>query len=368
MHRICYLADASSSHTKKFCDYFIKQGYEIHVISLNKGTIEGVYTHNFDFNVKELKNDRSIKKLKYLKVIKEIKKIVKEINPDILHAHFASSYGLLGRLVNFKPYIISVWGTDIYEFPKKSFIHKLIIKQNLKKADEILSTSVAMSKETYLYTNKNIYITPFGVDIERFKPIDIDKDKDKIVIGTVKTLETKYGIDYLIKAFNRVKYRLPNKKMSLVIGGDGTIKQSLINLTEELGLQNEVSFIGQVESTQIVEIFNSFDIAVFPSLQESFGVAAVEAQACGIPVIATNIGGLPEATVESKSAILVESKNVEQLADAIYELVIDPYKRKEMGSYGREFVCEKYNVNDNFIGVNEIYKKYINKAKIKPSS
>ncbi|MDQ9894055.1 glycosyltransferase, partial [Acinetobacter baumannii] len=92
-------------------------------------------------DVKGNKNKSAIKKIEYLKVIKEIKKIIYDIKPDILHAHYASSYGLIGSLVNYKPYIISAWGTDTYEFPNNGFIQKYIIKYNLKKADYIFSTS-----------------------------------------------------------------------------------------------------------------------------------------------------------------------------------------------------------------------------------
>ncbi len=84
----------------------------------------------------------------------------------------------------------------------------------------------------------------------------------------------------------------------------------MISLVRELSLESDIEFVGEVLYEKIVGTFNSFNIAVFPSLQESFGVAT-EAQAFGIPVIATNIDGLPEATDKNKSAILVDSKNVE---------------------------------------------------------
>ncbi|HSQ87295.1 glycosyltransferase family 4 protein [Romboutsia sp.] len=361
MYKICYLADSSSLHTKKFCDYFTKQGYEVHVISLNEGFIENANVHNFNFNVKELKNAKTIRKIKYLKAVKEIKKLVNEIKPDIVHAHFASSYGLLGSLINFRPYFISVWGTDIYEFPKKSFLNKCILKYNLKKTDEVLSTSKAMLKETSLYTNKNIHVTPFGIDTNFFKSIDIKKEPHVITLGTVKTLEERYGIEYLLEAFKIVIDSVPDKNLSLVIGGDGSRRESLIKLTKKLGIENYVKFIGYVKEKDIVNVFNSFDIAIFPSLKESFGVAALEAQACGVPVIASDVGGLPEATDPNKSSLLVESKNVQQLSEAIISLVQDDKKRKLMGQYGRNFVCNNFDINENFTRIDKIYIKYLNK-------
>ncbi|MDQ0554903.1 glycosyltransferase [Paraclostridium ghonii] len=362
MKKICYLADASSTHTKKFCDYFSKHGYEIYVISLNEGEIDSAIVYSLDYEVKKLKNEKTFKKIGYLKSIKNIKKIIKDIKPDIVHAHFASSYGLLGSLVNFKPYIISVWGTDIYEFPKSNIINKHILKYNLKKADIVLSTSKAMAQETSLYTNKNIYITPFGVDVNLFKPIEKeDVNKDSIVIGTIKTLEDKYGIDYLIKGFKYVKEHFPDKKLKLIIGGEGSKREYLQKLSKELEVDKEISFIGYVNQSDIVEVFNRFDIAVFPSLRESFGVAAVEAEACGIPVVATNVGGLPEATKNGESAILVNSQNEKELGEAIIELIEDEKKRNKMGLAAREFVCKELDVNDNFKIIESLYTNVLKK-------
>lgn len=361
MKKICYLADASSTHTKKFCDYFSKHGYEIYVISLNEGELDNAIVYSLDYEVKKLKNEKTFKKIGYLKSIKTIKSIVKSINPDIVHAHFASSYGLLGSLINFKPYILSVWGTDIYEFPRLNIINKHILKYNLKKADIVLSTSKAMAEETSLYTDKKIYITPFGVDVNFFKPFKKEIKKDSIVIGTIKTLEDKYGIDYLIRAFKYVKDYFPDRELKLIIGGDGSKKQYLKNLSKELEIDRYVEFIGYVDQADIVDIFNKFDIAVFPSLKESFGVAAVEAEACGIPVIATNVGGLPEATKEGESSILVNSKNVEELGDAIIELIKNERKRQDMGISAREFVCKELDVNENFKIIKNIYSKVLEK-------
>lgn len=360
MKRICYLADASSTHTKKFCDYFHKKGYEIHVISLNKGNIENSFVYSLDFDVDKIKNKSAISKIGYLTAFFKVKKLVKEIKPDILHAHFASSYGLLGSLLNYKPYILSVWGTDIYEFPKNSMMQKKIINYNLKKADVILSTSKDMARETSLYTSKDIHITPFGVDVEIFKPLNKKKySNNKIIIGTIKNLEERYGIEYLIKAFKKVKDELPNINMGLVIGGEGSKKSRLIELTKDLGIEKDVEFIGYVNQSDIVDIFNKFDIAVFPSLKESFGVAAVEAQACSVPVIATNVGGLPEAIKEGESAILVPPKDDEALKEAILDLIKNEEKRIKMGICGRSFVCENLNIDKNFDKIDKIYKEIL---------
>lgn len=356
--RICYLADINSVHTKKWCNFFKAKGYDIHVISLTDGTIEGVRVHSLNLDLKKVQSNGFIYKFRYLFQINKIKKLVKEINPDILHSHYASSYGLLGALTKFHPFIISVWGSDVYEFPKKGLISKCILKYNLAKCDTILSTSKIMGEETKRYTNKNIEITPFGVDIDFFKPMtNVIKDKDKIIIGTVKSLEIKYGIEYLIKAFGELRKTYSN--IELEIGGDGSQRDVLEDLVKHLSIIEDVKFLGRLTSKEVVEALNRYDIAVFPSLEESFGVAAVEAQACGIPVIASNVGGLPEATSPGVSSLLIEKEDVNGLCIALEKLIKDSELRAEMGSNGRKFIEENYNIEKNFEKVNQIYKKLL---------
>ena len=96
--------------------------------------------------------------------------ILKTFKPQLLHANYATSYGLLGAMTGFHPFVLSVWGSDVFTFPKKSFAHKMLFKYNLNKADKILSTSRFMSQEISKYTSKKIEITPFGVDLEKFYP------------------------------------------------------------------------------------------------------------------------------------------------------------------------------------------------------
>lgn len=360
--KICYLADINSAHTHKWLNYFTKKGYDIHVISLGNGEYEGVKVHSLDIQDSVMKNTSDKSKLGYLKKIRRIKELVNEIKPDILHAHYASSYGLLGALTNYHPYIISVWGSDVYDFPIKSPIHKYIIKRNLKKADYILSTSNVMKLETEKYTNKNIEVTPFGVDIKKFVPNKIEKDE--IVIGTIKTLEEKYGIQYLVKSFKEIKDRNKGVNLKLRIGGKGSQQQYLKNLCKELEIQDDVAFLGFVNPDDVIKEFQNFDIAVFPSTldSESFGVAVVEAEACGTPVVVSNVGGLMESSKPNVTSLVVEKGSVEDLAEKIDVLVKDKELRITMGKAARKFVEDNYSLEDNFNDVDKIYTSILNKA------
>lgn len=357
--KICYLADINSDNTHKWLNYFVPKGYDIHVISFGKGEYEGVTVYSLDVQDSVMKKNSNKGKLEYLKKIKRVKQLIKEINPDILHAHYASSYGLLGAVANYHPYIVSVCGSDIYDFPIKSTIHKFIIKYNLKKADYILSTSNVMKKETQKYTNKSIQVAPFGVDINKFIPNKAEKEE--IVIGTIKTLEEKYGIQYLVKAFKDVKERNKDLKLKLRIGGRGSQEDYLKELAKEFSISEDVTFLGFVKPQDVIKEFQNFDLAVFPSTldNESFGITAVEAEACGTPVVVTDVGGLIEFTKPNVTSLVAKKNSIEDLAEKIETLVRNKELRMKMGVNARQFVEENYSLEDNFNYVDEIYKNIL---------
>lgn len=358
--KICYLSDANSIHTKKWCQFFKTKGYDIHVISLNDGEIDGVTVHSLKIQLENVRNGSFMSKLQYLTYTGKVRALVNEIKPDILHAHYATSYAFLAGATNFHPYVISVWGSDVYDFPKQNILCRKFVERNLSKADVLLSTSKVMAEETKKYTNKSIEITPFGVDINLFKPNNNKyDDREGIVIGTIKALETKYGIEYLVRAFGSLTKKYEN--IYLEVGGIGSQKEYLDNLCKELNIENKVKFLGFITQGEVVQSFNRFDIAVFPSTldSESFGVAAVEAQACGTPAIVSNVGGLPEATCPGKSSIIVSKENVFELEKAIEKLIIDEELRISMGKFGRQFVIDNYNIKDNFNKVDNMYNQLL---------
>lgn len=356
--KICYLADINSAHTIKWCEYFKNKGYDIHVISLSNGDYPGVTVHSLQIDANVSKRNDSFAKFEYIKKINRVKNILKELRPDILHAHYASSYGLLGALSNYKPYVLSLWGSDILLFPKEGFIQKRIIKYNLKKATAIFSTSKYMANEAKLYTNKNINITPFGIDLEIFKNNNI-RNNNHIVIGIVKSLEKVYGIDYLIKAIKVINDRYSNDKLVLKIVGKGTERENILNLIKELDLIKTVEIIEPMNQKKIIEFYNSIDIAVFPSLSESFGVAVIEAQACGIPVIVSDIKAFYETTIPNKTSFICKIADVDSIVEQLEKLIFNDDLRDKMGKEGEKFVRENFDLYKIFNDIDLLYKDII---------
>lgn len=362
--RVLLLSDSDSPHTLRWAKSLLNSGIDIGIFSIHTPNKE-LYNDTpeiklFSINTPrhiQSKTETSISKLKYLNAVKEIKKVIKSFQPNIVHAHYASSYGLLGALTGFHPFLISVWGSDIFGFPNYSFIHKNVLKYSLNKSDRIFSTSRIMKTETAKFTDKEIVVIPFGIDTERFIPKSVNRifNNEEIVIGTIKTLEERYGIKYLIGAFSQVSRLLPEKKINLLIVGHGTLRGFLENLTKTHGVFDKTVFAGYINHDSIQEYHNMIDIFCAVSLSESFGVSVLESSACSKPVIVSNVGGLPEVVDDEKTGFIVESKNVEQIVDAMLKLINSPDLRFEMGKKGREKVINEYEWN---LCVDKMIKEY----------
>ena len=368
MTRILFLADINSAHTSKWALSLAAKGFTIGIFSLNKAKTDWFKGNaNIEYLSDNIATDvaakKDIGKLGYIKAVPKLKKVITSFKPDILHAHYASSYGLLGALSGFHPFIISVWGTDVYEFPKKSFLHRFLFKRNLNKADCILSTSHSMAEETAKYTDSKIEITPFGIDLDVFKPQKVKSvfNEGDIVVGTIKTLEPVYGIKYLIEAFAMVSKKHSELSLKLLIVGGGSQEAALKQLCQISGIEDKVKFTGLVKYSEVPMYQNMLDVYVALSDSESFGVAALEASACCKPVVVSNVSGFVEIVENGVTGMIVTKKNSMVAASAIEKLVLDRDLAVRMGVNGRKRVEELYNWSKNINDIIQIYNSILHK-------
>ncbi len=364
--KIVLLSAASSIHTVRWANGLSEAGHEVFVISQHENIdpfLPSVSVYTLPF--------RGV--LGYFTIVPAVRKLLKKIQPDIVNAHYASGYGTTARLVGYHPWILSVWGSDVYDFPHKSPLHKWLVKKNLRAADRVVSTSHCMAEQTRTLTPelKDITITPFGVDLSAYQSIDIGGEiqTDKIIIGTVKTMKPKYGIDTLIEAFAilinslQSKSEIDTKKLELRLVGGGEQTAELIALSEKLGIADRVKFIGQVPHTSVPQELARLDIYVALSRMdsESFGVAIIEAGAAGRPVVVSDAGGLPEVTIDGVTGLVVPREDSSAAAAALEKLVLDCNLRKEMGYAGKIHVAKNYSWSACIKTMLEVYNTTVSK-------
>jgi glycosyltransferase involved in cell wall biosynthesis len=331
-------------------------------MSINKCHIPDVTVHPIRIT-KE--NPRTIHQriLSHGKLLFSLRKKLREIKPDILHAHYVITHGIISAFAGFHPLIISTWGSDVFIDIKVQRFLVPLIKYALAKADAITATSKMQTAQTEQFSakGKKVYTIPFGIDLTEFTPGSSPRKDGKITIGIVKNLKKKYGVEYLIKAFKIVNDRFP--KTRLLVVGDGPLHSSLEKLVYSLSLSDSTEFVGSVRHSEVTSYLNEMDIFVMPSLSESetFGVAAAEASAMRIPVVASKIGGIPEVIKDGESGYLVPAKNSEALAQALIKLIENPNLRIELGKAGRRLIKRYYDWNENAAQMETLYYDLLKK-------
>lgn len=279
----------------------------------------------------------------YFANVPALRALLRRLQPDLLHVHYASGYGSTAALARWRPMLLSVWGADVYEFPRRGPLQRALLLHNLRRADRLASTSEAMAAQVRRLwpTAGPIAITPFGVDTSRFVPAP--KTAPALVVGTVKTLAPKYGIDTLLQGFALARGRLPADAQLQVVG-DGPQRAELAALATRLGLDSQLRWIGAVDHRQVPARLQGMDVYVAVSRDdsESFGVAVVEASACALPVIVSDAGGLPEVVEHGVTGLVVPREDPQALADAIVALAADALRRARLGAGGRARVLQHY--------------------------
>jgi glycosyltransferase involved in cell wall biosynthesis len=277
--------------------------------------------------------------LGYLRNAMFLRRWLRAHRPHLLHAHYASGYGTTAMLAGWHPTLLSVWGSDVYEFPYQSRLKGWLLRRNLRFADALASTSQAMAQQVRrLWPGAGeIALTPFGVDLQRFVPAA--RAPGPVTIGTVKSLAPAYGIDVLLRAFARIAGACDAR---LLIVGDGPQRAELQVLAHQLHIDVRVRWAGTVPHADVPAWLQRLDVYVAASRHESFGVAVVEAMACGVPVVVSDAGGLPEVVVAGESGLVVPRDDPAALAAALQRLIDDVPLRQRLGQAGRARARAEY--------------------------
>jgi len=347
--RLCYLADAPYIHTRRWVRHFVERGWEVDVVSFRPAEIEGATVHY-------VSGYEWLGKPRYLLRIPRVRRLVRNLRPDLLHALHLTSYGFLAVLCDVHPTLVSVWGTDVLEAPRLSPFHNFITRHALRRADHITATGLTLAEATARYApaGKPVTVVPYGVDLREFQP-RARETRSELVVGAVARLSKEKGLHYLLEAFAAVAGRYPEAR--LVLAGEGPERRRLERLAARLGLGERVRFLGEVAHEQVPEVLQQIDIFAMPSTYEGFGVAALEAEAMEVPVVASRIHGIPDVVLDGETGLLVPPRDRQALAAALDRLASDGGLRRRLGHAGRAFVAEHYSWEENTAQMEALYEE-----------
>lgn len=331
----------------------VKSGHQVTVICANEPPgkinekIEGV----------EVKRLSYIGKIANTNITLRLPSALSREDYDIIHTHiptpWSADWSAFSSKNKKKPLVVT-YHNEIIGKGLTGILARIYnsrgLKLVLRRAEKIIITQpnyLKSSKYLAEYENK-IEIIPNGVDIDKFHPKKIEKEeKDDAPIIFFLSLLDEYhqykGLDYLLKAIKIVRNKKHNPK--LIVGGKGALLDYYREMAGSMGLKESVEFVGFIPDEQITDYYSKANVFVLPSIssiQEGFGIVALEALACQTPVITTEIVGVARDLEQINGGIIVPPKDPEKLADAIIKIIKDEELQKKMGENGRKLVEDKY--------------------------
>ena len=342
--KICFLAAADSIHSYRWISYFRDSGYEVTWISLRR-TI-------FDVSGIEYFETSSV-----LKSIFLLHKILRQKQFNILHAHYAGTYGFIASLFKSAPFFLTVWGSDIL-INRNNFLKKFVLKRILQKANLITTDAQHMIEALKILgvTERKIFRINFGINTDIF--IKGNEFRSGNHVLSTRSLEPIYDIDTLILAIPYVIQEIPNT--SFTICGKGTQSHRLKKLSIDLGVDKYINFYGAISNEQILSLLQRSDIYVSTALSDA-GIAAstAEAMATELPVIVTNSGENNLWIDDKTNGFLVDTRNYKQLAQKILILLRNKELRKTFGQNARQVIIAHNDYRTEMNKMRELYKKTI---------
>jgi L-malate glycosyltransferase len=259
--------------------------------------------------------------------------VVKYENLDLLHVHYAIPHAMVAYIAKkilitegrYVPVITTLHGTDI-TLVGSNRTFAPVVEFSINKSDGVTAVSHSLKAETLglFKINKDIRVIHNFIDFTRFKKSDKDHFKriiapngERILIHTSNFRKVK-RVEDVIHIFKRVYEKIPSK---LLLIGDGPERQYMEELCRQIGLCDEIRFLGKQEAVE--ELLAIADLFIMPSGNESFGLAALEAMACEVPVLSTNVGGLPEMNIHGETGFMSDVGNVDEMAAYAIQLLSD---------------------------------------------
>ncbi|WP_346689582.1 glycosyltransferase family 4 protein [uncultured Cloacibacillus sp.] len=323
----------------------------------NKLTAMGVDYYQIDFA-------RSVRHiLQNLKAYRQVLRLMKANRYKFIHCHSPIG-GVCGRLAGHKTYTKVIYTAHGFHFykgaPLLNWFVYYPIEKYLSRYTDVLIT---INKEDYaiarnkMHAKRTEYVPGVGIDIEKIKSVKVDRNKkraelgipkDAIMLLSVGELSRRKNHEVVIRALAEMKYR----NVVYAICGKGTLESYLKKLADNLGVSDRVFLLGF--RTDVTEICKAADIFVFPSLQEGLPVALMEAMACGLPVVCSNIRGNIDLINDNENGILFNSLDIDAMAVAM-RTMLDNIKFRKQCALGNIEIVKQFDLHRSLSAMEEIY-------------
>lgn len=265
--------------------------------------------------------------------------VVKYDKLDVLHVHYAIPHASVAYMAKkillaegiYIPTVTTLHGTDI-TLVGKDPAYAPVVAFAINKSDGVTAVSESLKQDTLEFFNikKEIKVIPNFIDFSRFKKVNKDHFKKAIAPNSEKILihisnfRKVKRVDDVVRIFAKIRDKMPAK---LILVGDGPERQKVEQLCREIGHCQDIRFLGKQDAVE--ELLAIADLFLMPSASESFGLSALEAMACEVPVVSSNTGGLPEVNLHGKTGFLSNIGDIDDMAANAIKILSNPEMHQE---------------------------------------
>ncbi|MCA6075574.1 N-acetyl-alpha-D-glucosaminyl L-malate synthase BshA [Fulvivirga sedimenti] len=301
-----------------------KEGHKVHFITYSQPTRLSFFNENLYYHEVEIRAYPLFAYPPYeLALASKMVDVVKYEKLDLLHVHYAiphASAAYMAKQILATqgiqiPVVTTLHGTDI-TLVGKDASYEPVVTFSINQSDGVTAVSDDLRKDTYEHfaVTKDIVVIPNFIDLDRFKKHPKEHFKtaicpngEKLIVHTSNFRKVK-RVDDVVRIFEKIRQVIPAK---LLLVGDGPERKSIESLCRELKTCDDIRFLGKLEAVE--EVLSVADLFVMPSEKESFGLAALEAMACEVPVISSNAGGIPELNIQGVTGFMSNVGDIEDM-------------------------------------------------------
>jgi glycosyltransferase involved in cell wall biosynthesis len=369
---LLFIGDPASTFVQRWLQYFVEQGHFVHLVPypdsfifVSDRVLDGVRIHKIH-STQLRKWDGFYKKYLIIKNIFLCQKILKQYPIDIVHAHYISACGWIGSFLNFHPFILTAWGSDVNIDPDRSFFYRFLAKRAIRTADLITANSHDLIQKlvTMGANPEEAHHIQAGLEIERF-PFQRGNDrlrqdlglKDELIVLSTRSLSQVYNLDILVRAIPLVKREIPNVKFIFIYRGTSEQENNLRRLIKNENAMDSVILVGSVDNFHIAEYYQLADIFISITSSEGMPISLTEAMACGAVPVVSDLPVFRDWIKPNINGLIVQVRNVEITANAIVTLFKNPVMRDSISRVNRKLVVDKFDYRIWMQKVEDFYYK-----------
>ncbi|HEY7132075.1 MAG TPA: glycosyltransferase [Candidatus Limnocylindrales bacterium] len=363
--RLAYLADPIETHTHRWLRWFAARGHRVDLVVPYDAKDDGSLPEGINLIRLPEFGGRSIRPLGYLDARAALRKVFAELDPDVVHAHYLTGYGWLAWVSGFRPYAITVWGSDVFRTIPASRKARWFGRLSLRGAALVTADSKDLAEASIRAgaRRERTDIIQFGVETTRFAPAPPNAElrrrlgiPDGRLVFSPRILMSWNRHDLVVRALRELPADV--RLLFSARHADPAVRASLVALAEELGLGGRIHFVEDIPHDEMADHLRLADVIV--SIPETDGtpVTILESLACGVPVVASDVPSVVEWLSVVTPELLVPIGDGAATTRTIRAaLELDPARRAEMAAAGRRLVVEQGDHDTNMRAVEDHYRR-----------